>query len=102
MQTVKYVEFAAIQCSGVRSNAVALCRCTPSLILRYEPSYGARPLKRAIQREVETVLAKRIIAGDITAGDYVVADVINERLVISTKGTAAESCQPPAATGVDR
>jgi ATP-dependent Clp protease ATP-binding subunit ClpB len=31
----------------------------------YDPNYGARPLKRAIQREIETPLAKRIIAGEI-------------------------------------
>lgn len=54
------------------------------LVSRYEPAYGARPLKRAIQREVETVLAKKIIAGDVAAGDVIVADVRNERLVITT------------------
>lgn len=52
---------------------------------RYDPAYGARPLKRTIQREVETVLAKRIISGEISSGDVLVADVINERLVIAPK-----------------
>lgn len=65
---------------------------------RYDPVYGARPLKRAIQREVETTLAKRIISGEITAGDTLIADVINERLVISTKGADSVMPQPPAAT----
>ena len=32
----------------------------------YDPVYGARPLKRAIQREVETPLARQIVAGNIT------------------------------------
>lgn len=63
----------------------------------YDPSYGARPLKRTIQREVETVLAKRIISGEISMGDVLVADVINERLVIASKGTTAEISPKPTA-----
>jgi ATP-dependent Clp protease ATP-binding subunit ClpB len=41
----------------------------------YDPTYGARPLKRTIQREVETPLAKRIIAGQIQDGMEVLVDV---------------------------
>jgi len=37
----------------------------------YDPTYGARPLKRFIQHSVETMIAKRIIAGDFKAGDKV-------------------------------
>jgi ATP-dependent Clp protease ATP-binding subunit ClpB len=37
----------------------------------YEPAYGARPLKRAIQREVETPLGRKILAGEIADGDLV-------------------------------
>jgi ATP-dependent Clp protease ATP-binding subunit ClpB len=37
----------------------------------YEPAYGARPLKRAIQREVETPLARKILAGDLHDGETV-------------------------------
>ena len=40
----------------------------------YDPNYGARPLKRAIQREVETPLAKRILAGEVRAGSTVTVD----------------------------
>jgi len=40
----------------------------------YDPNYGARPLKRAIQREVETPLAKRILAGEVRAGQTVKID----------------------------
>ena len=58
-------------------------------VFRYDPVYGARPLKRTIQREVETVLAKRIISGEIAPGDVLVADVINERLVIAPKGVTS-------------
>jgi ATP-dependent Clp protease ATP-binding subunit ClpB len=37
----------------------------------YEPAYGARPLKRAIQRYLQDPLAKRIIAGDFQPGDHI-------------------------------
>jgi ATP-dependent Clp protease ATP-binding subunit ClpB len=37
----------------------------------YEPAYGARPLKRAIQREIETPLGRKILAGEIKDGDLV-------------------------------
>ncbi len=47
----------------------------------YDPVYGARPLKRAIQRELETTIAKGILRGDYKGGDTVVVDVENERLV---------------------
>jgi ATP-dependent Clp protease ATP-binding subunit ClpB len=41
----------------------------------YDPTYGARPLKRTIQREVETALAKRLIAGELHDDMEVVVDV---------------------------
>jgi ATP-dependent Clp protease ATP-binding subunit ClpB len=41
----------------------------------YEPAYGARPLKRAVQREVETPLGRKILAGDVRDGDHVRVDV---------------------------
>jgi ATP-dependent Clp protease ATP-binding subunit ClpB len=40
----------------------------------YDPNYGARPLKRAIQREIETPLAKRIVSGQIRDGETVWID----------------------------
>ena len=41
----------------------------------YDPTYGARPLKRAIQREIETPMARRILAGDVRDGYHVLVDV---------------------------
>ncbi len=46
----------------------------------YDPVYGARPLKRAIQREVETPIAKTILRGEFVEGDTIFVDVENERL----------------------
>jgi ATP-dependent Clp protease ATP-binding subunit ClpB len=41
----------------------------------YDPAYGARPLKRAIQREIETPLAKKIVGGEIRDGQTLLADL---------------------------
>ena len=46
----------------------------------YDPVYGARPLKRAIQRELETAIAKSILRGDFREGDTIFVEVENERL----------------------
>ncbi len=46
----------------------------------YDPVYGARPLRRAIQRELETQIAKSILRGEFTDGDTIFVDVENERL----------------------
>ena len=43
--------------------------------------YGARPLKRSLQNLIQNPLAKRIIAGEIRAGDTVVVDTGKEGLV---------------------
>jgi ATP-dependent Clp protease ATP-binding subunit ClpA len=40
----------------------------------YDPHYGARPMKRAIQRLVQDPLAGKLLAGDFSAGDAIVAD----------------------------
>jgi ATP-dependent Clp protease ATP-binding subunit ClpB len=49
----------------------------------YDPVYGARPLKRAIQRELETTIAKGILRGDFKEGDTVFVEVQNERLAFN-------------------
>ncbi|MBW4555945.1 MAG: ATP-dependent chaperone ClpB [Trichormus sp. ATA11-4-KO1] len=46
----------------------------------YDPVFGARPLKRAIQRELETQIAKAILRGEFSDGDTIFVDVQNERL----------------------
>ena len=49
----------------------------------YDPVYGARPLKRTIQKELETILAKGILRGDFKEGDTVLVEVQNEHLAFS-------------------
>ena len=49
----------------------------------YDPNYGARPLKRLIQSEVETLIAREIIKKDIAAGTTLRVDETAGRLVVS-------------------
>ncbi len=48
----------------------------------YDPSFGARPLKRYLQKNVETLIAKEILSGRAAAGDTVVIDDVGGRLGI--------------------
>jgi len=49
----------------------------------FDPVYGARPLKRAIQNQLENPLANEILAGQFVAGDRVNVDVEGDNLTIS-------------------
>jgi len=51
----------------------------------YDPVYGARPLKRVIQRDVETPLAKQIVAGSVPDGSTVLAELKKGQIVFRTK-----------------
>ena len=51
----------------------------------YDPAFGARPLKRLVQRDIETLLARKIIAGDIDQGTTLVVDVENGKYSITAK-----------------
>jgi ATP-dependent Clp protease ATP-binding subunit ClpB len=58
----------------------------------YDPQYGARPLKRALQKLVIDPLAIKILAGDFAAGDSIVADADGDHLSFrkdDAKGAAA-------------
>ena len=47
----------------------------------YEPVFGARPLKRYLQKNVETLLARKILGGEVHLGEDITLDVIDETLV---------------------
>jgi len=51
----------------------------------YDPNYGARPLKRFLQKNVETLAAKLILAGNIGAGDTILIDVRDGRLTADSE-----------------
>jgi len=49
----------------------------------FDPVYGARPLKRAIQRELENPLASALLRGDFNRGDYIQAELVDGQVVFS-------------------
>jgi ATP-dependent Clp protease ATP-binding subunit ClpB len=62
----------------------------------YDPVYGARPLKRYMQREVETRIGRAIIAGAILDGSIVTVDARDNELVVTH---AAEAQAEAVAAG---
>jgi ATP-dependent Clp protease ATP-binding subunit ClpB len=54
----------------------------------YDPTFGARPLKRLIQRELQDPLAMKLLSGEIAEGDTVVVDAVEGGLTLGT-GKAA-------------
>jgi ATP-dependent Clp protease ATP-binding subunit ClpB len=55
----------------------------------FDPVYGARPLKRAIQHSLENPLAQEILAGKSAAGDMIVVDEKDDNFVFTRKAGAA-------------
>ena len=51
----------------------------------YDPLYGARPLKRYLQSSAETLIARRILSGDLPSGSTLVLDVKDGELVCDVK-----------------
>ena len=48
----------------------------------FDPAFGARPLRRYVQHTVETMIAKRILRGDVAPGSELVVDMANGELII--------------------
>ncbi|HEX2766545.1 MAG TPA: ATP-dependent chaperone ClpB [Candidatus Limnocylindria bacterium] len=64
----------------------------------YDPVYGARPLRRAIQRELENPLARRLLAGEFAGTDVVRVDVVDGQLTFNGSpetGRAPRVTTPP-------
>jgi ATP-dependent Clp protease ATP-binding subunit ClpC len=57
----------------------------------FDPEYGARPLRRAVQRHLENALSKRILTGELREGDHVVVDADSEGLVLAVPEPAAQT-----------
>jgi ATP-dependent Clp protease ATP-binding subunit ClpB len=58
--------------------------------LGYDPNYGARPLKRAIRKEIENVLGRMIIQGELLDGQSVEVDSTEDRLTFAVQPRAEE------------
>jgi ATP-dependent Clp protease ATP-binding subunit ClpB len=76
-----------------RRLTVELTPAARELIARhgYDPVYGARPLRRYIQREVETRIGRALIAGEIRDGATITVDAEREELVVRWQGPAADA-----------
>ena len=48
----------------------------------FDPAFGARPLRRYVQHTVETMIAKRILLGDVAPGSELTVDVVNDELIV--------------------
>jgi ATP-dependent Clp protease ATP-binding subunit ClpB len=57
----------------------------------YDPQFGARPLRRAIQRAIENPLAKAVLSGEFTRGDTVRVDLLEGSLVFEKVSTTEEA-----------
>ncbi|KPJ93877.1 MAG: hypothetical protein AMJ53_06395 [Gammaproteobacteria bacterium SG8_11] len=57
----------------------------------FDPVYGARPLKRAIQHRIENPLAQKILSGEFEAEDVILVDASSEDIVFSKKPGAKAS-----------
>ncbi len=62
----------------------------------YDPTYGARPLKRAIQRELQNPIATKILDNSFTEGDTILIDLVGDRLKFTNKQLAVNT-QPALA-----
>ena len=61
----------------------------------FDPQYGARPLRRVIQRQIEDALSESVIAGNVTQGDTVVGTVKDGKLAFDTqKAEQVKELQP--------
>jgi ATP-dependent Clp protease ATP-binding subunit ClpB len=52
----------------------------------YNPEYGARPVKRVIQKEVLNALSKEILAGKVTTDSIILLDAFDDKLVFRNQG----------------
>ena len=58
----------------------------------FDPVYGARPLRRAVQRHLENCLSKKILAGELQEGDHVEVDANDDSgLTLTTRELAAQT-----------
>lgn len=56
----------------------------------YDPSYGARPLRRALTRRLEDSLAVAMLSGEVNSGDHAILDVTAEAVVTVSRHQRSE------------
>ena len=106
MKKEELKEIVAIQIQGIQrllSEQKITIELTPAaqdriVDIGYDPAYGARPVKRAIRRELQNPIATMILENTFTAGDKIVVDCVDEKLTFS-KETLTPVAIEPAETG---
>jgi ATP-dependent Clp protease ATP-binding subunit ClpB len=86
-----------------RRLTVELTEAARELIARegYDPVYGARPLRRFIQREVETRIARALVGGEIMDGATIVLDVEKDQLTVKWTNPAGGEASSNGAGDID-
>jgi ATP-dependent Clp protease ATP-binding subunit ClpB len=81
-----------------RNVSMAVTNSAADLLIEegYDPVYGARPLKRVLQRRIIDPLALKLIEGDVRDGDHVVVDTVGGRLTFDVVETIDEAEPIPA------
>jgi len=51
----------------------------------YDPQYGARPIRRALQKQVEDRLSEELLKGNVEKGNQVIIDYVNDEFVVKKK-----------------
>ena len=64
----------------------------------YSEAYGARPLRRLIQRKIEDMLAEEILSGKYSAGDTIVIKLVDDKISFDKKSKRAKKEQPAETT----
>jgi ATP-dependent Clp protease ATP-binding subunit ClpB len=89
-------EIVTLQAEGLRQRLaerridLELSDAAKALLVEhgYDPAYGARPLKRTLQREVENPLALKVLSGEIGEGDTAVVDASDGEITIAVRSQA--------------
>ena len=84
-------EIVSIQIQGIQrllSEQKIAIELTPAaqdriVTIGYDPAYGARPLKRAIRREIQNPIATMILENTFTAGDKILVDCVDDKLTFN-------------------
>jgi ATP-dependent Clp protease ATP-binding subunit ClpB len=90
-------EIVQLQVAGLRARLgerrieLVLSDAAAELLIEkgYNPAYGARPLKRTIQRELENPLAIKVLSGEVGEGDTVRVEAVDGEVVLSTSDVQA-------------
>ena len=67
----------------------------------FDPALGARPLRRAVQREVEDKLSEKILHGELKNSTHVVVDFVNGEFVFDSRSTEPVAVSAPAVSGLE-